>query len=93
MKRIRIFLLTLALGLASASLFNWIYDLWTEIPVRLPQVASDQPIVVFPGVPPPGGGGSGGCETTECLENQWQDLKQHKHRKISKLKPKAEIKR
>lgn len=38
----------LALGLASARFFSFIYDRWTEIQVDLPQVNSETPILVFP---------------------------------------------
>ncbi|MBX7175094.1 MAG: hypothetical protein K1X72_29220 [Pyrinomonadaceae bacterium] len=36
----------LALGLASARFFSFIYDQWTEIQVDLPQVNSETPIVI-----------------------------------------------
>ncbi len=38
----------LALGLASARFFSFIYDQWTEIQVDVPQVNSETPIVVTP---------------------------------------------
>ena len=38
----------LALGLASARFFSFIYDQWTEIQVDLPQVNSETPIIITP---------------------------------------------
>src|SRR5690242_18507206 len=46
--RFRIMLLTLALGMASVTFFNGLYERWSEISVDLPQVQSETPIYVFP---------------------------------------------
>lgn len=46
--RFRVVLITLALGLASVSFFNWFSDYWNEVSVELPKVASGSPIYVFP---------------------------------------------
>ena len=63
----RIALLTFVLGIVSVPFFNTQYHIWTEIPVDLPQVVSDAPIIVIlPTERRPfrmgGGGGSSGCE-------------------------------
>ncbi len=46
--RFRIFLMMLAFGLASVSFFSELYENWTEIPVKLPQVESSTPIYILP---------------------------------------------
>ncbi len=48
--RLRIFLLTLAFGMAFVPFSNAVYQKWTTIPVDLPQVESSRVINVF--VPP-----------------------------------------
>jgi len=35
------------IGLASVPFFNELYEKWTEIPVNLPQVESESPIIVI----------------------------------------------
>jgi hypothetical protein len=44
----RIFLMMFALGLASVPFFNGLLEKWTEIPVNLPQVESEQPLIIDP---------------------------------------------
>jgi hypothetical protein len=66
-----------ALGLASVPFCNSIYDKWTEIPVNLPQVESDNLIYVFPRyeyeMPKGGGGGGSGCDSgsSKCSPNEF----------------------
>ncbi|HEY0426560.1 MAG TPA: hypothetical protein VGC76_02020 [Pyrinomonadaceae bacterium] len=85
MKRLRIFLMMFALGLASVSFFNSIYDKWTEIPVELPQVKSETPIIIFPryfNEIPGGGGGASGCDcgSPEFDQTSKQRRKVNKHK-------------
>lgn len=47
-RKIRIFLLMLAFGLAAVRFFPFLYDKWTEIYVDLPKVESKSPIYIFP---------------------------------------------
>ena len=89
MWRFRIFLLTVALGLASTLFFGGIYEKWTEIFVELPQVRSDVPIYIFPRYfnKIPGGGGSGSgfsCHSIMSDEQLKQICKENK--RISKSK-------
>jgi hypothetical protein len=45
--RFRVFLLTLALGMAFVPFSNIIYQKWTSIPIDLPQAQSSQVLSVF----------------------------------------------
>jgi hypothetical protein len=64
----RIFLLTLAFGLACVPFVNDVYKRWIVFSINVPQVKSETPLFVFPMKPngelPYGGGGSSGgsCE-------------------------------
>ena len=45
--RFRVMLLTFTLGLAVAPFSNALYEKWSEIPIDLPVIESDSPIVVM----------------------------------------------
>ena len=52
--RIRIFLMTLAIGLASINFVETLRNYWMIQLIELPRTESVEPIIVYPGTPQPG---------------------------------------
>jgi hypothetical protein len=63
--RLKMFFVTLAIGLLVVNIWTRLADYYSEIPVNLPHVESESLIIVRPmpwkGMPRGGGGGSGGA--------------------------------